>query len=594
MDTTVATTLDLEDPEAVERRKQALRSSTFAYEGRPLTYHVDGGNKPFDNERAVELAVAKLALDAHDDHATVIEVGNVLSHYFPKTHSVLDKFEHHKAVDWNEDVLEFQPPFAPSLIVSVSTLEHVGHAERPRDPTGFGRAVARLLAWLRPGGELLVTVPLGYNPSVLELLEDPAQPFDEITVMKRVSTENEWIETTLADVREAAYGRPFPGANAIVIAKARKPAAVTGDDLPHYVLHPPVGAGTSGELKEFYDRKYYARMAGGDVHQRKGHLRELPNIWRAAALLLHEQPGAVTDVGAGRGELAQHLIDGGTRVTLLDYAEPAMAIAREYIGDNELATFVVGDAAHLTEYVEPGTQDAVFMTDVVEHISTPELRAIFAEVKRVLAPGGALIVHTPEKYVGSVSSIAAVQGLHINLFQIDTLRDLLTETFNHADVFTWNGVERFANRGKCIELFGVARDRPYEMTSYPELDTTQTTVTRLSAGSPGAWSNVTLVDPIELPSRFVLRLDLETLRCDADAIFHVLLQDADRKVIAWSGLRVPAFRESPADLYLASETFNRVVPGEGWGDVAMVVARTRYTEGDPVELRLSDVRVLHA
>jgi hypothetical protein len=38
----------------------------------------------------------------------VLEVGNVLSHYFPVHHDVLDKYEKAKGVI-NEDVVEFSP-----------------------------------------------------------------------------------------------------------------------------------------------------------------------------------------------------------------------------------------------------------------------------------------------------------------------------------------------------------------------------------------------------------------------------------------------------------------------------------------------------
>lgn len=584
-------TLDLADSDAVERRKSALRSLQFEFGGRALAYHVDGGNKPFDNERAVELAVAEDVLRGHDP-ATVLEVGNVLSHYFDTSHAVLDKFEEHPAVTWNADVLSFVPPFAPALIISVSTLEHVGHVERPSDPTGFSRAIAALLTWLRPGGELVITVPLGYNPSVLALLEQPDQPFDDIRVMKRVSEDNEWIAATLGGVRDAAYGRPFPCGNAIVIARARKPEllAPAGDPPVPTVMD----ASTSADLLRMYDRRYYRRMAGGAVHERHGDLRELTNIWRAESLALAPQLRTATDIGSGRGELARHLIAGGTHVTLVDYAEPAIEIAREYVGETDLASFVVGDAARLLDYVAPGSQDAVFMTDVVEHISTSELGAIFAQVRQVLSPGGLLVVHTPEKYFGSVTTNAAVQGVHINLFEIDTLRDLLAETFKYADAFTWNGVERFASRGKCVELFGLGRESAYECDHHPERETMRTTEHRLFAATAGAWSKLTLVDDPGLPPRFILRFDVDILESTSDARFHVLLCDASGAVVAWTGCALASLREAPADLFLASETFNRLIPGVGWNDVASVVVRTLFTVGESVDLRLTDIRVMHA
>lgn len=233
----------------IAERRARLGGMTFTCDGREYRYHIDGGNRPYDNERAVELAVAHAVLTEHGDAASMIEVGNVLPHYFPVEHAVLDKFEEHRAVTWNADVLEFDPPIAPELIVSISTLEHVGHSEAPRDPTGFRRAVAALIGWLKPGGRLFVTVPLGYNPAVLELLEDPEQPFDSLAVMRRVSAANEWEQTTLEEVRAASYGRPFPCANAIVIAQATKHArAPEGPPRPTTVDddHPPASAASDG------------------------------------------------------------------------------------------------------------------------------------------------------------------------------------------------------------------------------------------------------------------------------------------------------------------------------------------------------------
>ena len=88
----------------------------------------------------------------------------MLSHYMPVAHEVVDKYERAPGVR-NVDVLDLPPEPAYDLIVSVSTLEHVGRDERPREPE---RAVQRARAPARgscgPGGELFATVPVGYNP----------------------------------------------------------------------------------------------------------------------------------------------------------------------------------------------------------------------------------------------------------------------------------------------------------------------------------------------------------------------------------------------------------------------------------------------
>lgn len=591
MTTRVAATLDLDDPDAVQQRKRELAAATFSWEGVELAYHVDGGNKPFDNERAVELAIARHVLTSGPQLSEVLEVGNVLGHYFQTSHAVVDKFEHHPKVTWNADVRDFTPPFAPQLIISVSTLEHVGHVERPRDPAGFADAVGALVGWLRPGGELLITVPLGYNPAVLELLERPDQPFDDVTVMRRTSAENRWAQTTLAEARDLRYGDPYPCANAIVVARARKPVGVRhGAGVGSTYDAESRGDGTSTDLRRLYDGRYYRRMAGGSVHARGGQLKELTNIWHAASLVLAPRIARAVDIGAGRGDLARHLLAEGTRVTLLDYSESAIQIAREHVGSSELATFVVGDATRLLEHVEPGSQDAVYLTDVVEHVSTPELRLVFDQVREVLTADGTLVVHTPEKYSGSVLTTSAVQGVHINLFQIDTLAQLLDETFAFVDTFTWNGVERFAARGRSIELFAVARQHPFEIDFHPAREVDRTTVVELEAGPGDGWHARTLATDPRLPARFALRFDLETLRSATDGTFQVLLLREDEP-IAWSGSPLARLRESPADIFITSECLNRLVPDAPMESVTRIVARVSSSCG-VAALRLSDVRVL--
>jgi 2-polyprenyl-3-methyl-5-hydroxy-6-metoxy-1,4-benzoquinol methylase len=586
--------LDLSDTEAVEARKRVLRSATFDYRGERLGYHVDGGNRPFDNERAVELAIAVRVLTEHADPETIVEVGNVLPHYLPTQHAVLDKFEHHRKVTWNEDVLEFRPPFEPELILSVSTLEHVGHVERPPDPTGFPRAVAALRSWLAPGGQLFFTVPLGYNPSVLELLENASDSFDEVTVMRRISTENEWAPSSLEEVRDLRYGQPFPCANAVAIVRASRQPAPESSPAPSREARAraPERAGRSAELRQTYNRRYYEHMAGGAVHARGGDLRELTNIWRAASLVMAPKTFAVTDVGAGRGELARHFVEKGTQVNLLDYAEPAIEIAREYVGDSDLANYIVGDAGRLAEYIEPRSQDAVFMTDVVEHISEDELRVIFGQIREVLAPGGVLVVHTPEKYYGSVTLKSAVQGVHISLFEIDTLRELLSESFPFVDTFTWNGFERFASKGKCIELFGVAGSVPYLQDKHPS-EMHQTSETRLTTEHFRGWVTQDLVERRGLPERFTLRFDLEVVRADANADLQVLLVGDDGATVAWTGTTLSLLRDSPADVFLTSAMFNRVDPNAGWEVVRRISVRLRSEEGG-VHLCMTNIRIVHA
>jgi SAM-dependent methyltransferase len=197
----------------------ALAGRRFDLDGRSYAYYVAEGNRTWDNERAVEIPVCWSAVRSHRDPSTVIEVGNVLGHYFDTEHRVLDLHERDAHVTWNADVLEFRPPFAPQLVVSISTLEHVGH---PLRPELFRRAVEAIIDWLAPSGRLLFTVPLGYSPAVVEYLERPSPEIRSTLFMRRLTLDNLWEQASFAAVRDCRYDRPFGAANAIAIVEASR------------------------------------------------------------------------------------------------------------------------------------------------------------------------------------------------------------------------------------------------------------------------------------------------------------------------------------------------------------------------------------
>jgi SAM-dependent methyltransferase len=134
----------------------------------------------------------------------VLEVGNVLAHYFLVSHDVLDKYEGNEGVI-NQDVADFQTSKKYDLIVSISTLEHVGWDEFPRAPQKILCAIDNLKSILTPGGKIAVTIPLGYNPVLDGLLSNGKTPFTRQFFMKRVSRDNQWEEADWTDVADSKY-----------------------------------------------------------------------------------------------------------------------------------------------------------------------------------------------------------------------------------------------------------------------------------------------------------------------------------------------------------------------------------------------------
>ena len=112
---------------------------TFELDGQRYHYLYNRHKFTWLTERAVEVPVAQALVDEHASDR-VLEIGNVLSHYRPQQHLVVDKYEQAPGV-LNRDVLDLGGLGQFDLIVAISTLEHVGWDESPRDPAKAQRAV---------------------------------------------------------------------------------------------------------------------------------------------------------------------------------------------------------------------------------------------------------------------------------------------------------------------------------------------------------------------------------------------------------------------------------------------------------------------
>lgn len=199
---------------------KAIKERTFQFQGKehPYLYHMY--NRTWDGERAVEIPIAWSAVQANRNKH-ILEVGNVLSHYFPVSHDIIDKYEVADSVV-NIDVVDYRSEVRYDLIVSISTLEHVGWAEPVKDPSKIPRAIENLRNHLAPEGEILLTIPFGYNAHLDELVKTGKLQFNKCAFMKRVSLDNKWVEASWKDVEGAAYDEPYPHANAILVGVVRK------------------------------------------------------------------------------------------------------------------------------------------------------------------------------------------------------------------------------------------------------------------------------------------------------------------------------------------------------------------------------------
>jgi hypothetical protein len=199
----------------------------FAHGERTYPYFLHPYNFTWSNERAVEIPIV---WDAVRECAggRVLELGNVLSHYFPVRnlpvrYEVVDRYERGRRVR-NLDVLEVGGGEKYDLIVSISTLEHVGWDEQPRDPEKIVRAVRHLTDQLAsPGGRMVVTMPLGYNPHLDRLLSRGEVPFTRTSYFRRHGPTTWHQAASWEDVADCRYGAPWPAASGLVIGEVQLP-----------------------------------------------------------------------------------------------------------------------------------------------------------------------------------------------------------------------------------------------------------------------------------------------------------------------------------------------------------------------------------
>jgi hypothetical protein len=235
------TTLTLDRRTARAVILEAMLRQHFTFEGRRHAYFTHPYNNAGKNERTVEVPLAIAAVV--EARGPILEVGNVLGHYGVRGHTVVDRDENAPGVI-NCDIEAFEPPERYGLIVSVSTLEHVGWDEEPKDLKKAARVLARLLGWLAPGGRFFATVPMGYHPHLDALIRAGATG-TEVAFLQRVTTQNDWREInheTMLALGPIRYGSPFPHANVIAVLQATRRGAAPVEQPPVAGLDEPGGA----------------------------------------------------------------------------------------------------------------------------------------------------------------------------------------------------------------------------------------------------------------------------------------------------------------------------------------------------------------
>jgi SAM-dependent methyltransferase len=136
-------------------------------------------------------------------------------------------------------------------------------------------------------------------------------------------------------------------------------------------------------VRESYDRlsEEYARRIFGELAHKPLDRELLDRFARET------RRGVVCDVGCGPGHVARHLHDAGADAMGLDLSPRMIEIAREL---NSKMRFETGDMLALP--LASGSLAGVAAFYAIVNIPESSLPAVFAEMYRVLRPGGLLLL----------------------------------------------------------------------------------------------------------------------------------------------------------------------------------------------------------
>jgi ubiquinone/menaquinone biosynthesis C-methylase UbiE len=151
----------------------------------------------------------------------------------------------------------------------------------------------------------------------------------------------------------------------------------------------------------------------------------------------------VLDSGCGTGYGVNELARSAAWVVGADIASEAVEYARVHsIQPN--VSFVQASATALP--FSAGGFDLLTAFEVIEHLDS--WRGLVSEARRVLAPGGLLVVSTPNRlYYADSRRLDGPNPYHVHEFEFEEFEAALREFFPHVAILFQNRVEAFAFHG---------------------------------------------------------------------------------------------------------------------------------------------------
>jgi SAM-dependent methyltransferase len=210
---------------------------------------------------------------------------------------------------------------------------------------------------------------------------------------------------------------------------------------------------------DIYDDQYFLQSCGGIEFYKLYGPKVLKPMMRLCWLRAGVRKGMrVADVGCGRGEILYHAVAAGAEAHGLDYSTASVGIARTH---SPTADIRVAETEKLP--YPDGSLDLIFFLGVFEHLYPKQQVAAYQEFRRVLAPGGRVIMatctnrlyHKNLTFALRRRLAAFLRGLGMPVADPSPPRSD-EDLSMHVDEQSWFSLKRFFRGGGWdVELFAV-------------------------------------------------------------------------------------------------------------------------------------------
>ncbi|HOL70666.1 MAG TPA: methyltransferase domain-containing protein [Bryobacteraceae bacterium] len=166
-----------------------------------------------------------------------------------------------------------------------------------------------------------------------------------------------------------------------------------------------------------------------------------PDLWnehaaRYAFAARYAAGRRVLDAGCGSGYGTAELAKMAAHAVGMDISAEAVGYAREHYTAPNLEFF---QASCTALPVRTGSVEIAVAFEVIEHLE--DWRSLLDELRRVLAPGGLLIISTPNKaYYAEARRLTGPNPYHVHEFEFEQFSAELRGRFPHVEFFLQNHV----------------------------------------------------------------------------------------------------------------------------------------------------------